>query len=103
MMAIANENLVRIFFDVLFLIIFKTLNTEKTINLKKNRSNKDASKGRVKISMVRGQVMFYILTAIEILSFLSRFHSISAIRKKVQWTDHAPTDGRTDRPSYRDA
>ena len=49
--------------------------------------------------MVRGQVMFYILTAIEILSFLWRIHSESVIKKK-RVTDgltDRPTDGRTDR------
>ena len=33
-------------------------------------------------SMVRGQVMFHILTAMEILSFLYRFHSKSTNKKK---------------------
>ena len=52
--------------------------------------------------------MFHILTAIVILLFLWRFQMNYTNRKKCitngpQTTDHKPTDGQTDRPSYRDA
>ena len=52
--------------------------------------------------MVRGQVIFLILTTIVIPSFLWRFQMNSAIQKK-RGTDHGLTDPWTDRPSYRDA
>ena len=45
--------------------------------------------------MVMGQVMFNILTAIVILSFLWRFQINSAIWKK-SGTDERTTDGPTD-------
>ena len=47
--------------------------------------------------MVRGQVMFCIITAIVFLSFLCRFHSKSWLKKKCV-TD-GPTNGRTDGPT----
>ena len=57
--------------------------------------------------MIRGQVVLHILTLIVILSFLCRFQSNSAVKKKNarpttdgrttdRPTDHGPTDGCTD-------